>query len=91
MMIKRSTIEKMQKAYPTTKYVDDVGFLKENENINAYALFDCGVEEGHYYSEDWLFCHRWSKMGGNIYLDVSINLKHTGIEDFNGSFISTII
>jgi hypothetical protein len=91
MMIKRSTIEKMQKAYPMTKYVDDVGFLQSHENINAYALFDCGVEEGHYYSEDWLFCHRWSKMGGNIYLDVSINLKHTGIEDYNGSFISTII
>jgi hypothetical protein len=91
MMFKRSTIEQMSRAYPTTKYTDDVGFLHGDENKYAYALFDCGVEDDHYYSEDWLFCHRWSKMGGNIYMDVSINLKHTGLEDYSGSFISSII
>lgn len=92
MMIKRNTIEQMAIAYPTTKYTDDVGFLQgKDENKYAYALFDCGVEDDHYYSEDWLFCHRWSKMGGNIYIDVSINLKHTGLEDFNGSFIASVI
>ena len=91
MMIKRNTIEQMMLAYPATKYTDDVGFLQGDENKYAYALFDCGVEDDHYYSEDWLFCHRWSKMGGNIYIDVSINLKHTGLEDYNGSFIASII
>lgn len=91
MMIKRETITKMFEAFPQTKYEDDVGFLQGKENDNAYALFDCGVEEGHYFSEDWLFCHRWTKMGGNVYLDVSINLTHTGVEDFKGSFIASII
>jgi hypothetical protein len=91
MMIKRNTITQMSKAYPQTKYIDDVGFLVGSENDYAYALFDCGVEEGHYFSEDWLFCHRWMKMGGNIYLDVSINLTHTGLEDFKGSYIASII
>jgi hypothetical protein len=91
MMIKRNTITQMSKAYPQTKYIDDVGFLSGSENDYAYALFDCGVEEGHYFSEDWLFCHRWMKMGGNIYLDVSINLTHTGLEDFKGSYIASII
>lgn len=91
MMIQRSTIENMMKAFPSTKYVDDVHFLKEDENQYAYALFDCGVEDGHYYSEDWLFCHRWTKMGGEIFIDVSINLTHTGIEDYNGSYIASIV
>jgi len=91
MMIKRSTIEKMMIAFPSTKYKDDVSFLKPEENEMAYALFDCGVEEGHYFSEDWLFCDRWSKMGGDIYIDISINLTHTGIEDYRGSYITTII
>jgi hypothetical protein len=91
MMFKRSTIEQMYLAYPNTKYTDDVGFLQGDENNYAYALFDCGIEEGHYFSEDWLFCHRWSKMGGSIYLEVSINLKHSGVEDYNGSYISSII
>jgi hypothetical protein len=91
MMIKRSTIEKMSQAFPSTKYTDDVGFLQGKENDFAYALFDCGVEDNHYYSEDWLFCHRWTKMGGSIWLDVTINLVHTGNEDFTGSYLSTIM
>jgi hypothetical protein len=91
MMIKRNTITQMSKAFPQSKYTDDVGFLIGSENDFAYALFDCGVEEGHYFSEDWLFCHRWTKMGGNIYLDVSINLTHTGLEDYKGSFIASVI
>lgn len=91
MMIKREVIEKMSKAFPSTKYVDDVGFLHGKENDYAYALFDCGVEEGHYCSEDWMFCNRWSKMGGQVWIDVSVNLNHTGIEEFRGSFIATLV
>jgi hypothetical protein len=91
MMIKRSVIEKMSKAFPSTKYVDDVNFLRPEENEFAYALFDCGVEEGHYFSEDWLFCHRWTKMGGSIWIDVSIALTHTGIEDYKGCYITSLI
>ena len=91
MMIKRNTIEQMMLAYPATKYTDDVGFLHGKENDHAYALFDCGVEDGHYFSEDWLFCSRWTKMGGSIYADVSISLMHTGIEDYKGCFISSVL
>ena len=91
MMIKRPVIQKMMKSFPSTKYVDDVNFLKPEENEFAYALFDCGVEEGHYFSEDWLFCHRWTKMGNEIWIDVSINLVHSGVEDYRGSYISSII
>ncbi len=91
MLIKRDLIETMFRAYPATKYTDDVGFLRPEENAFAYALFDCGVEDDHYYSEDWLFCHRWTKIGGEVWADVSINLVHTGIEDFNGSFITSLL
>jgi hypothetical protein len=91
MMIKRSTITKMFQAFPSTKYVDDISFLRPEENVNAYALFDCGVEDGHYYSEDWMFCSRWSKMGGEIWTDVSINLSHIGVEKYNGCYLATLI
>lgn len=91
MMIQRCVIEKMSTAYPSTKYVDDVGFLTGDENNFAFALFDCGVEEGHYFSEDWLFCHRWTKMGGEIFIDVSISLTHTGTEDYKGCYLATLI
>lgn len=91
MMIRRPMLEKMMKAFPSTKYVDDVNFLRPHENEFAYALFDCGVEDGHYFSEDWLFCSRWTKLKGEIYVDVSINLCHTGIEDYKGCYVSTIL
>jgi hypothetical protein len=91
MMFKREVIEKMAQAYPHTKYTDDVGFLSGSQNDYAYALFDCGVEDDHYFSEDWMFCHRWTQMGGNIYVNVAINLTHTGNEDFHGCYLSSII
>jgi hypothetical protein len=92
MMIKRKVIEKMQQAYPSTKYVDDIGFLtRPEENEQAYALFDCGVEDGHYLSEDWLFCNRWTKLGGSIHVDITINLNHTGTVEFKGCYLSTIM
>ena len=91
MLMQRTMIEKMMLAYHSTKYTDDVGFLTDTENDYAYALFDCGVEDNHYLSEDWLFCNRWKKIGGSIWLDVSINLTHTGTEEFNGCFISSIL
>jgi hypothetical protein len=91
MMIQRNVLERLMVALPKTKYVDDVGFLKPHEQPYAYALFDCEVVDGHYYSEDWLFCHRWTQLGGQIWMDVSINLTHTGIEDYKGCYITSIM
>lgn len=91
MMIKRKVLTTMMAAFPSAKYTDDVSFLKPEENAMAYALFDCGVEDGHYFSEDWLFCERWRKLGGDIFIDVTINLTHTGIEDYRGCYLSSIL
>jgi hypothetical protein len=90
MMIQRKVIEKMSEAFPSTKYMDDVNFLSEEENRYAFSLFDCSVEEGHFYSEDWLFCERWGKMGGDIWIDISIQLSHQGTENYEGFFLSTL-
>jgi hypothetical protein len=90
MMIRRDTLEKMMYAFPSTKYTDDVGFLQGEQNKYAYALFDCGVEEGHYMSEDWMFCNRWRKMGGDVFYDIHVCLTHTGPEDFRGAYIASL-
>lgn len=91
MMIKREVIECMQKAFPSTKYVDDIGYLTKEGEKNAFALFDCSVEQGHYFSEDWMFCQRWINMGGKIYANVNINLTHIGVQSFRGNFLGSII
>jgi hypothetical protein len=90
MMIQRDVIEKMSFMYSETKYSDDIGFLTEKENKWAYALFDCGVFDNHYLSEDWLFCERWKKINGEIYTDITIILTHTGIEDYTGSILLSL-
>ena len=91
MMMKRSMLETMMRAYPETKYVDDVGFLTTEESENAYTLFDCAIRDTHYLSEDWYFCDRFTKIGGQVYVDISIALTHTGVEDFQGNFASSIL
>lgn len=91
MMIQRDTITKMSSSYSSTKYTDDINFLIPEENKYAYALFDCGVVNDHYYSEDWMFCNRWSTIGGELWIDVTINLTHTGIHDFAGCYMSSLI
>jgi hypothetical protein len=90
MMIQRKCIEKMIEKYPQYKYTDDCGFLHGDENKYAYALFDCAIVNDHYFSEDWLFCHRWKEIGGKIWADITINLWHTGQEDYCGRLISTL-
>lgn len=91
MLIKRTVIEQLSTVYPDTKYVDDINYLNKDEEQFAYALFDCAVIEKHYFSEDWLFCHRWSQIHGTIFADISINLQHTGLQDYNGSLLSSLI
>lgn len=91
MLIQREAIEKMCTYYPETKYTDDVNFLTTDENKFAHALFDCGVVDDHYLSEDWMFCNRWSSHGGDLWIDITINLTHTGIHDFKGCYMSSIL
>jgi hypothetical protein len=91
MMFSRNVIEKMSSHYSATKYTDDIHFLNNHENQYAYALFDCGVVDDHYLSEDWMFCNRWTSIGGSIWVDVSIDLIHTGLADYNGSYIASLL
>jgi hypothetical protein len=89
MMMQRECIQTMIEAFPSTRYTDDVGFLPSN--VACYNLFNCAIEDGHLLSEDWFFCSTWGKLGGDIYVDVSINLTHTGTEDFHGSYIASML
>lgn len=90
MMMTRSCIEKMMEHYPHTKYDCDTKQLQGTENDYCYALFDCFIKEGHYFSEDWGFCDRWKSIGGEIYTDVSITLGHSGMTDYSGRVLSTL-
>ena len=84
LMFKRHVYEKLIAAHPETKYVDDVGIGKQYEPM-MYSIFDCKIDEqGHYLSEDWLFCRRWSALGGDIWAHGKVLLNHIGHYEFAG-------
>jgi hypothetical protein len=84
LMFKREVYQKLIQKHPETKYVDDVGLGKQYEPM-MYAIFDCNIDaKGHYLSEDWLFCRRWSAMGGEIWAHGKVLLNHIGHYEFQG-------
>ena len=84
LLFKRHVYEKLIAAHPECKYVDDVGLGKQYEPM-MYSIFDCNIDErGHYLSEDWLFCRRWAKLGGEIWAHGKVLLNHIGHYEFQG-------
>lgn len=84
-LIKRETIEKMVKAYPELHYRNDSN-IDPKLNKHCYALFDTTLDpdDNRYLSEDYTFCRRWQKLGGEIWLDPNTKLNHVGSYTFEG-------
>jgi hypothetical protein len=82
MLIKRDVFEKLN-AHPATKpFINDIGLPAE---LNPYmkTYFDTAVRENRYYSEDWTFCENWRDIGGKVWVDKRVLLKHTGTYVFD--------
>jgi len=82
MLIKREVFEKLN-AHPATKpFMNDIGLPVElNPFMKTY--FDTAVRENRYYSEDWTFCENWRDLGGQVWVDKRVLLKHTGTYVFD--------
>lgn len=88
MLIKRQVFDKMFKKYKKLKYKDDTNSLHGEEINNAYALFNSYVDDdGRFLSEDYGFCRYWQKVGGKIWVDPTINLKHFGRIKYTGKML----
>jgi hypothetical protein len=82
MLIKRGVFEKLD-AHPATRpFANDIGLPAE---LNPYmkTYFDTAVRENRYYSEDWTFCENYRDLGGKIWVDKRVLLKHTGTYVFD--------
>ena len=82
MLINRDVFEKMN-SHPAVKpFINDIGLPAE---LNPYmkTYFDTAVRENRYYSEDWTFCENWRDLGGKIWVDKRVLLKHTGTYVFD--------
>ena len=83
LLIKREVFEKMN-AHPAVRpFNNDIG-LPETLNPYMKTYFDTAVRENRYYSEDWTFCENWRDLGGQIWVDKRVLLRHTGTYVFDG-------
>ena len=82
LLIKRDVFEKLD-AHPATRpFNNDIGLPVE---LNPYmkTYFDTAVRENRYYSEDWTFCENWRDLGGQVFVDKRILLRHVGTYTFD--------
>lgn len=86
MLIRRAAILGMVAAYPETHYAAAHAADADEQSPNQYALFDGMIdpETRHYLSEDYTFCWRWRRIGGQIWLDTQSRLGHVGLHEFRG-------
>lgn len=83
LLIKREVFEKLD-AHPAVKpFTNDIG-LDPALDKHMKTYFDTAVREGRYYSEDWTFCENWRDLGGQVFIDKRVLLKHVGTYVFDG-------
>ena len=82
LLVKRDVFTKMN-AHPSVKpYKNDIG-LDPVYDQYLKTYFDTAVREGRYMSEDWNFCGNWNQLGGKVFVDTRIQLKHSGFYTFS--------
>lgn len=79
MRIRREVFEDLIAAYPEMKRKKD--FVGEGYYYKFFAWTD---DDGHEISEDLSFCRAYTKIGGKVWVDPSVALKHYGEKAFYG-------
>lgn len=83
MRVRRDCLERLVAAHPELRVSDAAG--------HAYhALFDGGVRDGVYISEDYMFCERWRALGGKVLVAPGIRLQHVGTHVWHGALADAL-
>ena len=77
LLIKKHVFEKLNSHPAVKQYKNDIG-LDPIYDQYLKTYFDTAVRQNRYYSEDWTFCENWRDLGGKIYMDKRILLRHSG-------------
>ena len=84
MLIQRSVLTRMYEHYRQELYcVNDILGQSTKDYV---ALFACMIDESNkrFLSEDYSFCRRWQRLGGEIWADIASPLAHIGTGIFSG-------
>jgi hypothetical protein len=82
MLVKRHVFEKLKEHPEVKPFNNDIGLPKElDQHLRTY--YDTAVRDNRYYSEDWTFCENWRDIGGKVWVDKRVLLRHTGSYTFD--------
>ena len=76
MIINREVFDKIKKN--AKSYMD-----KDKKII--YDYFPCCVVDNEYLTEDYCFCKQWEDIGGDVYADLQLNIRHEGWHSYPGN------
>ena len=79
LMLRRSAFDRFAAAYQDLRCTFEAAGLPEQ-----WSYFNCSVEDGKFYSEDYGFSRAFRRCGGRLWVDPEPTLKHVGNHDFVG-------
>lgn len=77
LLMKRHVFEKLNKHPAVKSFKNDIGLDPRFDPL-LKTYFDTAVRQNRYYSEDWTFCENWRDLGGRIWVDKRVLLRHSG-------------
>jgi hypothetical protein len=89
LLIAKTAIKKLIEKNPNLEYKNDIDGYGLGDNF--YNLFNVGVKNGIYESEDWGFSSLWREAGGTVYIHPDINVKHVGWHEYEGNLKKYIL
>ena len=60
----------------------------KDSNKTCKMVFNIEIVDGELISEDNVFCKKWRKLGGKVFVDPTMTCSHIGLKKWEGSFIS---
>jgi hypothetical protein len=77
LLMKKHVFQKLNSHPAVKQYKNDIGLdPKYDQYLKTY--FDTAVRQNRYYSEDWTFCENHRDLGGKIFVDKRVLLRHSG-------------
>lgn len=85
LLMTRKCLDMMCETYLELRYIEPPAM------IELFALFDCKIEAGRYWSEDFAFSRRWRAIGGTVWADPQITLEHVGTHVWKGDLHTDLV
>ncbi len=83
VLVSRAALIKLMAAHPELLHWSRA---IEDRGSPLWALFDTGIHDQAYQSEDYMFCRRWQDLGGRVYVYVPATFRHWGEYGYEASF-----